>query len=105
MAERLRQLLDAKQQLLRDVSHELRSPLARLQLALSLAGRDRDATERHLARAILEANRLELLLARTLKLARLEEPSSPLASMSRHCCVPLRPMLRSKLTRRAATSR
>ena len=82
MAERLRQLLDGKQQLLRDVSHELRSPLARLQLALSLAGRDRDATERHLARAILEANRLELLLARTLKLARLEEPSSPLAQES-----------------------
>src|SRR5207248_1360122 len=35
MAERLRLLLEAKQQLLRDVSHELRSPLARLQLALS----------------------------------------------------------------------
>jgi signal transduction histidine kinase len=82
MAERLRQLLEAKQQLLRDVSHELRSPLARLQLALSLAGRDRDATERHLARAILEADRLELLLARTLKLARLEDPSSPLAQES-----------------------
>ncbi len=82
MAERLRQLLEAKQQLLRDVSHELRSPLARLQLALSLAGRDRDATERHLARAVLEADRLELLLARTLKLARLEDPSSPLAQES-----------------------
>ncbi len=40
MAERLRQLLEGKQQLLRDVSHELRSPLARLQLALSLARRD-----------------------------------------------------------------
>jgi signal transduction histidine kinase len=82
MAERLRQLLEGKQQLLRDVSHELRSPLARLQLALSLAGRDRDATERHLARAVLEADRLELLLARTLKLARLEEPSRHLAQES-----------------------
>ena len=82
MAERLRQLLDGKQQLLRDVSHELRSPLARLQLALSLAARDRDATERHLARAVLEADRLEQLLARTLKLARLEQPSPPLAHES-----------------------
>jgi two-component system sensor histidine kinase CpxA len=82
MAERLRQLLDGKQQLLRDVSHELRSPLARLQLALSLAARDRDATERHLARAVLEADRLEQLLARTLKLARLEQPSPPVTHES-----------------------
>ncbi len=33
MAERLRSLLESQQQLLRDVSHELRSPLARLQIA------------------------------------------------------------------------
>src|SRR5256886_17665806 len=46
MAERLRLQLEAKQQLLRDVSHELRSPLARLQLALSLARREEGAVER-----------------------------------------------------------
>jgi signal transduction histidine kinase len=74
MAERLRQLIEGKQQLLRDVSHELRSPLARLQLALSLARRDPGATERHLARAGLEADRLEQLIARTLQLVRLERP-------------------------------
>ncbi len=74
MAERLRQLLEGRQQLLRDVSHELRSPLARLQLALSLARRDPSATERHLARAGQEADRLEQLIARTLQLVRLERP-------------------------------
>jgi two-component system sensor histidine kinase CpxA len=74
MAERLRQLLEAKQQLLRDVSHELRSPLARLQLALSLARRDESAPERHLARIAFEADRLEHLIARTLTLVRLERP-------------------------------
>jgi signal transduction histidine kinase len=74
MAERLRQLLEGKQQLLRDVSHELRSPLARLQLALSLARRDPGASERHLTRAGLEADRLEQLIARTLQLVRLERP-------------------------------
>ncbi len=74
MAGRLRQLIEGKQQLLRDVSHELRSPLARLQLALSLARRDPGASERHLARAGLEADRLEQLIARTLKLVRLERP-------------------------------
>ncbi|HEX4388428.1 MAG TPA: ATP-binding protein [Steroidobacteraceae bacterium] len=72
MAERLRQLLEAKQQLLRDVSHELRSPLARLQLALTLARRDVSASERHLGRIAFEADRLEQLIARTLTLVRLE---------------------------------
>jgi len=75
MAERLRQLLESKQQLLRDVSHELRSPLARLQLALSLARRGDVGTERHLARIASEADRLEQLIARTLKLVRLERPA------------------------------
>jgi signal transduction histidine kinase len=78
MAERLRQLLEAKQQLLRDVSHELRSPLARLQLALSLARREDGRAERHLARVACEADRLEELIARTLKLVRLERPAHAL---------------------------
>jgi len=72
MAARLRNLLESKQQLLRDVSHELRSPLARMQLALSLAGRGDSGVERHLARIACEADRLEQLIARTLKLARIE---------------------------------
>jgi signal transduction histidine kinase len=74
MAERLRLQLEAKQQLLRDLSHELRSPLARLQLALSLARREGGGGERHLARIECEAQRLEALIARTLKLVRLERP-------------------------------
>ena len=78
MAERLRVLLDAKQQLLRDVSHELRSPLARLQLALSLARREESGVERHLSRIASEAERLEQLIARTLKLVRLERPADTL---------------------------
>jgi signal transduction histidine kinase len=72
MAERLQHLLETKEQLLRDVSHELRSPLARLQIALSLARREGSTAERHLARIACEADRLEQLIARTLKLARLE---------------------------------
>src|ERR1700674_728569 len=74
MAERLRLLLETKQQMLRDVSHQLRSPLARLQLALSLARREDGGVERHLARIEREAQRLEQLIARTLKLVRLERP-------------------------------
>lgn len=82
MAARLRQLLEAKQQLLRDVSHELRSPLARLQLALSLARREDSGAERHLARIAREADRLEQLIARTLKLVRLERPAHELEHLS-----------------------
>lgn len=76
MAQRLRHQLESKQQLLRDVSHELRSPLTRLQLALSLAEREKGDVERHLTRIALEADRLEQLIARTLQLVRLERPSS-----------------------------
>jgi signal transduction histidine kinase len=76
MAERVCKLLESKQQLLRDVSHELRSPLARLQLALSLAERQDPGLGRDLARIGREADRLEQLLARTLQLTRLEYPAS-----------------------------
>jgi signal transduction histidine kinase len=76
MAERVQNLLESKQQLLRDVSHELRSPLTRLQLALSLARREDGGVERQLTRIANEADRLEQLIARILKLVRLERPAS-----------------------------
>src|SRR5579871_1554157 len=83
MAERVRNLLETKQQLLRDVSHELRSPLARLQLALSLANRDGAAeAARHHERIACEADRLEQLIARTLSLARIERPARGLEHLS-----------------------
>jgi two-component system sensor histidine kinase CpxA len=76
MAERVESLLESKQQLLRDVSHELRSPLTRLQLALSLARREAGGVERQLKRIECEADRLEQLITRILKLVRLERPAS-----------------------------
>jgi len=83
MSQRVRNLLESKQQLLRDVSHELRSPLARLQLALSLARRQQGrGVERHLARIACEADRLEELIGRTLKLARLERSAQGLERAS-----------------------
>src|SRR5882762_6929262 len=82
MAERLQLQLEAKQQLLRDVSHELRSPLARLQLALSLARREGGGVERHLARIECESQRLEALIARTLRLVSLERPVHALEQAS-----------------------
>jgi two-component system sensor histidine kinase CpxA len=73
MASRLQDLVTAQSRLLNDISHELRSPLARLSVALGLAWQ-RAGTEAHgaLERIELEANRLNELIGRLLTLARLE---------------------------------
>ncbi len=73
MAERLSSLMLSHKQLLRDVSHELRSPLARLQAALGLARR-RAGKEAgpELDRIEREAERLNDLIGQLLALARLE---------------------------------
>jgi two-component system sensor histidine kinase CpxA len=73
MAERLESLVGSQRRLLRDVSHELRSPLARLLVALELA-RDR-AGERAvepLDRIARETDRLNALIGQLLALQRLE---------------------------------
>lgn len=73
MAERLQDLVNAQSRLLNDISHELRSPLARLSVALGLAWQ-RSGPEAHsvLERIELETNRLNELIGRLLTLARLE---------------------------------
>lgn len=71
MAERLNDLLQSQRQLVRDISHELRSPLARLRVALALAERAEDRSKA-LSRIEQEADELERLIAELLSLARLE---------------------------------
>ena len=73
MAERVQGLLQAQQQLLSDVSHELRSPLARLHLALGLAQRKAETGVQHdLERIEREAERLDELIGQILSLSRLD---------------------------------
>lgn len=83
MAARLESLVKAQSRLLNDISHELRSPLARLNVALGLA-RQRSGPENSsmLERIELEAGRLNELIGRLLTLARMEDgeqriPSTP----------------------------
>jgi two-component system sensor histidine kinase CpxA len=76
MAERLEKLAKTQSRLLSDISHELRSPLARLNVALALARqRSGPATQASLDRAEREAERLNELIGRLLTVARLEAGS------------------------------
>jgi two-component system, OmpR family, sensor histidine kinase CpxA len=73
MADRLEKSVNAQARLMNDISHELRSPLARLNVALGLS-RQRSGPEAQssLERIELEANRLNELIGRLLTIARLE---------------------------------
>jgi two-component system sensor histidine kinase CpxA len=73
MAERIKALIDSHRRLVRDVSHELRSPLARQRVALELArGGDTKQVGASLDRIECESDRLEAMLAQALELSRLE---------------------------------
>lgn len=73
MGARLQSLISSQRQLLRDVSHELRSPLARLRIALALAERAEPAERDKLwPRLSRECDRLEALISEILALARLD---------------------------------
>ena len=75
MASQLENSITAHQRLLGDVSHELRSPLTRLQMALGLVERyQHSPTEqaRHLARCEKEIDQLDNMLSDVLTLSRLE---------------------------------
>ncbi len=73
MAGRMQSLVTAQNRLLGDVSHELRSPLARMNLALELARRGDDAKKQNaIERIAREAIRLDVLIGELLTLSRLE---------------------------------
>jgi len=78
MAERLQKLINAQRQLLRDVSHELRSPLARLQVSLTLAADSQGERQTaYLGRIEAEIERLDHLIGQILSYARLSEDTTP----------------------------
>lgn len=77
MAERIAALLEEKERLLRDVSHELRSPLARLTVALALARkRAGESARTELDRIEREADRLAEMIGQILALARLTDDAT-----------------------------
>ncbi|MGI8463819.1 ATP-binding protein [Pectobacterium punjabense] len=72
MVERLDSLASAREQLLHDVSHELRSPLARLQLAIGLVRQNPDNLENSLQRIEREALLMDKMIGELLTLSRTE---------------------------------
>jgi len=73
MAERIESLLTSQQRLLRDISHELRSPLARMNVALGI-GKQKASPEvgQQFERIESEADRLNVMIGRLLTLSKLE---------------------------------
>ena len=83
MAERIEALVNSQQRLLQDISHELRSPLTRLNVSLELAkkqsGEDASAS---LDRIEREAERMNQLISQLLSLTRLESDAEYIARQS-----------------------
>ena len=72
MASRLGALIQSQTRLLHQVSHELRSPLARMQIAVGLARQQPDKLESSLMRIERESERMDSLVGELLELSRLE---------------------------------
>jgi two-component system, OmpR family, sensor histidine kinase CpxA len=79
MAERIESLINGQRRLLGDISHELRSPLTRLNLALGVARRQAgDSAIKAHDRIEREAERLNELIGQLLLLTELESGDQPI---------------------------
>ncbi len=72
MMSRLRTLIVAQRQLLKDVSHEMRSPMARIQAAIGLAHQQPEQAQALMDRIERESIRIDKLLGELLALSRLQ---------------------------------
>jgi len=79
MAEQLETLINSKERLLQDISHELRSPLARLQIAIELGRKKtKPVAENEFERMEVECLRLNSLISEILEFARLDKSTNTL---------------------------
>jgi signal transduction histidine kinase len=72
MTARIQEHMQQKQRLLADVSHELRSPLARMRVSLDLLEREGQASEKYLHKLVKEVEQLDTLIDHLLDVSRLE---------------------------------
>jgi two-component system sensor histidine kinase CpxA len=78
MAGQIQELVSRQRQLISDISHELRSPLARLNVALDL-GRERKGNDSAFDHMEQDLSLLNNLIERLLTVARLDSTSAPVA--------------------------
>lgn len=78
MAERMQSLVESREQLLHDVSHELRSPLARQHMAIGLARKTPERIPDLLDRIERESSRMDELVGELLTLSRVESGGAAL---------------------------
>lgn len=78
MATRLSKLIKGQKRLLNHVSHELRSPLSRMQIAIGLAKQNAEKIPSALDRIQLESERMDQLIGELLQLSKLESGVSAL---------------------------
>jgi two-component system OmpR family sensor kinase len=72
MVRQINQLIQSQIRLLHHVSHELRSPLARIQIAVGLAKQGPTDLDKTIARVELEVTRMDKLIGEALDLSRLD---------------------------------
>ena len=81
-AIRIEELINRQRRLFHDVSHEIRSPLARIDVALELAKRSPEAADKQLERIQKEVNNIDSLVDNLLTYARLDSdtdmPTDPI---------------------------
>ena len=81
MMQKLQQTISAQKQLLHDVSHELRAPLARLQVAAELIQQREEKSTAYIQRIHAECERMDQLIQRILNFARLEETAGSFTNL------------------------
>ena len=95
MAQRLEELFHAQKRLLRDVSHELRSPLARMRIAIGLLETRQEEPATMLAVLEQEMERMESLISQILTLSNPEQTN---VALHREDLVDLPVLLRTVAT-------
>ena len=76
MTEEVDKNINAQRQLLHDVSHELRAPLARLQVAAGLIQQQNPSNKEQSNRIDLECERIDALIQQILEFSRMEQQTS-----------------------------
>lgn len=72
MMDKIQAMIEEKQRLIADVSHELRSPLARMRVSLELLDKEGKGKKKYIERSIQELEELDLLISDILDVSALE---------------------------------